>query len=75
MSWKLVAIVLSLVGVVEAQSVRGVIGGVVKDSSGAAVNGAAVTLTNDETGEQRKSKADGNGEFTFALVAPGSLHD
>jgi hypothetical protein len=71
MTWKLLAIVLSLVGAVEAQSVRGVIGGVVKDPSGAAINGAVVTLTNDQNGDQRKTKADGDGQFTFALVAPG----
>jgi len=53
-----------------AQSVRGSVGGVVKDSSGAVVPGARVTLTSVETNRLREASADAKGEFLFTLLAP-----
>ncbi len=71
MTCKLLAIVLSLAGVVEAQTVRGVIGGVVKDPKDAPIADARVTLNNENTGEKRSVTTDLHGQFTFALVSPG----
>ena len=71
MNWKLVSIVTALVIAAQAQTVTGVIGGVVNDQAQAPVMGAQVTLANDETGEHRNTTSDSHGEFTFALVAPG----
>ena len=48
-----------------AQTFRGGITGVVTDSSGAAVAGAAVKATNADTGLQRQTLTSNVGEFTF----------
>src|SRR5258708_12399336 len=47
------------------------IDGRVTDPSGAAVSGAAVELTNVDTGLKRSTVAEGTGLFTFAQVTPG----
>jgi hypothetical protein len=70
-NWKLLSIVIALAIAGHAQTVTGVIGGVVTDPLGAPIRGAAVSLKNDETGEQRTVTAGSQGEFTFAGVAPG----
>jgi len=68
---KLLLVVAAVMISAQAQTVRGVIEGVVSDPQKKPVGGASVTLTNKDTGEQRKITADANGEFTFASVAPG----
>lgn len=55
-----------------AQLTVGHVTGVVKDSSGAIVPGAAVTLTNDGTGISAKVTSTADGVYTFAEVNPGS---
>lgn len=65
----------------QAQSTFGTILGTVKDSTGAVVPGAMVTLTNKGTTSQRAATTDSGGEFTLsnidigtyslAIVAPG----
>jgi hypothetical protein len=47
------------------------IDGRVTDPSGAAISGAAVELTNVDTGLKRSTVAEGTGLFSFAQVAPG----
>jgi hypothetical protein len=54
-----------------AQSTTGAIFGAVVDPTGAAIPGAAVTLTNVHTGEKRTTTTNGNGEYTYAIVNPG----
>jgi len=49
----------------------GEIAGVVTDPQGAAVAGAAVTLTTP-SGQVRESKTDGSGRYRFPLLDPGS---
>ena len=51
-----------------AQSTQGSIFGVVKDSSGAVVPGANVTLTNTEAGVARTTKTNGSGDYEFSDV-------
>ena len=71
--------VLSLIGAValaaaclQAQSVQGVVTGVVADPAGAAVPNAVVTLTNEGTAIAQNSHTGSDGSFRFSLVPPGS---
>jgi hypothetical protein len=46
--------------------------GVVQDTTGAVIPGAAVTLTNVDTGAVRTDESNGAGEYSFNSLAPGS---
>ena len=50
----------------------GTVTGLVKDSTGAAVAGAAVTLTDKMTNESRTTNANDNGTYFFANVVPST---
>jgi hypothetical protein len=63
---------LGLAGSVAAQTATGQISGTVKDSSGAAVPGATVTVSSDLTGLTRTATTDSNGDYVFALLPPGT---
>jgi Carboxypeptidase regulatory-like domain len=54
------------------QTVYGSIAGTVLDSSGAAIPGTTVTLTNLGTSEKRSMVSDAAGAYTFVNVLPGS---
>jgi len=54
-----------------SQNVYGTIAGTVTDSSGAGVGGAALTLTNLDTGEARNQATAAAGTYTFVNVLPG----
>src|SRR5579859_763511 len=54
-----------------SQSTYGSISGVVSDSSGAAVTGATVTLTNSSTGEKRTETSGADGHYTFVNLFQG----
>ncbi len=64
---------LCLAGAVNAfgQIKSGVLTGAVVDATGAAVPGAAVLVTNEETNVTTASTADGDGEFTVPYLAAG----
>src|SRR5580698_5456763 len=66
----LLAIVLSS-SVGWAQSTQGAILGSVKDTSGAVVPGALVTLTNLEEGVTRTTKSDAGGDYQFLNAKAG----
>jgi hypothetical protein len=55
-----------------AQLTVGHVTGVIKDSSGAIVPGATVTLTNEATGISAKVTSTSDGDYTFEQVNPGS---
>jgi hypothetical protein len=55
-----------------AQSLRGSIGGLVSDSSGRPVAGAAVQLSELATGRHRQTISDTAGGFTITLLPPGA---
>lgn len=55
-----------------AQGASGAISGKVMDTSGAAIAGASVTVTSQGTSESREVVADGEGNFTMALLPSGS---
>jgi len=57
---------------VVAQAVSGTILGVVKDSSGAVVPGASVTLVNTGTGLSRTVVSDGKGDYTAPSLPTGN---
>lgn len=54
-----------------AQTADGRLAGVVRDSSGAAVPGATVTVTNDQTGASQSTVSGGDGTFAVTGLAPG----
>ena len=54
-----------------AQTATGQIDGTVKDTTGAVVPGAAVTIKSELTGLTRTATADAKGNFSFALLPPG----
>ncbi len=54
------------------QAVSGTILGTVRDSSGAAMPGASVTLTNTSTGLTRAVITDPNGEYTAPMLPTGT---
>lgn len=55
-----------------AQIDTGSVVGVVKDSSGAAIPGATVTLKNLATGVTRAVETNASGEYLFAAIIPGT---
>lgn len=55
-----------------AQSTTGTIVGTVMDPNGALVGGADVTVVRSETGESRHVGTNGQGDFTFQLLKPGT---
>jgi Carboxypeptidase regulatory-like domain/TonB dependent receptor len=57
---------LTTLAQVDTTSLRGI----VRDSSGAVVPGAQVTITNGATGHQLTTKANGAGEYSFVQIAP-----
>jgi hypothetical protein len=57
-----------------AQAVTGTILGIVKDSSGALVPGATVTLLNTRTGFSRSVVTDSHGEYTAPSVPTGAYN-
>ena len=56
-----------------AQASTGAISGTVTDSTGAAVSGAAVTITNQETGVARTFKTNGEGFYSAEGLAAGDF--
>jgi hypothetical protein len=57
---------------VYAQQITGAVTGTVLDSSGAAVVGASVTLTNTGTAFAQTTNTDASGNFQFLLLQPGT---
>src|SRR5688500_16756209 len=59
------------VACVSAQSERGVLFGVVRDSTGALMASADIVLVNRSTGLSREMKSDGRGLYYFTQLPPG----
>jgi hypothetical protein len=72
--WSVLLVVLSTFLSLSAfaQLTVGHVTGNVKDSTGAIVPGATVTLTNEGTGIAAKATSTSSGDYTFAQVNPGS---
>ncbi len=62
-----------LAGVASAQGeTTSAIVGQVTDSTGAAIPGAGVTITNEQTAARRTAKTDAGGRFSFPQLIPGT---
>ncbi len=55
-----------------AQGVNGSIAGSVADSSGSAISGAMVKLISENTGAMQTLTTNGEGNFVFSAVLPGT---
>ena len=55
-----------------AQTSKGILSGVVRDSTGASIPGAAITITNTETGEARKATSESTGAYRIDSVTAGT---
>ena len=55
-----------------AQTSRGAVTGIVADSTGAVISGAAVSLTNTQTGVTRSTVSNGEGAYRFDAVDLGT---
>src|SRR5438874_2750781 len=75
LSVAIAAVAISIaVPVAQAQTAAStaIFSGLVSDSSGARVAGATVTISSLEKGITRTFKTDAEGNFSFALLPPGS---
>ena len=68
----LLVLAFLLPSAVRAQIDTGTIVGVVRDSSGASIPGATLTLKNLATGVTRTVEANGSGEYLFGAIIPGT---
>ena len=66
------ALVIFSVPAVLAQDYRATVQGTITDSSGALAPGAKVTLLNGNTGIARIQSSNGQGQYRFGLVEPGT---
>ncbi len=69
--WFVLFLVLALSGICVAQSESATLSGRVSDSSGAAVVGANVVLTNTQNNSEQRTKTNSDGLYVFAGVRPG----
>src|SRR5262245_3843181 len=65
-------VILALSAVGHAQTDQGKVSGTVRDSSGAFVSGATVTVKNEKTGEQRTAVSTEAGVFLVANLKPST---
>src|SRR4051794_13089308 len=63
-------LILTLAGVAQTSSSR--IGGTVTDATGAALNGATITVRNQSTNEERSTKTADNGSFAVVSLPPAT---
>jgi hypothetical protein len=67
-----ICVAVLFTGTARAQQTSGSIVGLVTDHSGAVVAGAAVTLTNVDTGDLRTATTNGAGDYEFVNLIPGN---
>jgi hypothetical protein len=72
LSLLLAVIALSRPGITSAQVVGATISGTVRDTSGAAIPQAAITVHNLETGAERKVSSDGEGHYSAPSLPVGA---
>ncbi len=62
----------AFVGSAIAQTSKGILSGVVRDATGAAVPGATVTVTDQDTGETRTVTSEATGAYRIDAISPGN---
>ncbi|MGH9588364.1 MAG: carboxypeptidase-like regulatory domain-containing protein, partial [Acidobacteriaceae bacterium] len=72
LAYSLLAVLLSIPLGLHAQQYSGTINGTVTDTTGAAIPGATVRVTNTGTQAKVTQQSNGAGEFTFAQMAIGT---
>ena len=70
--WFVLVFVIGLSGLCLAQSESATLSGRVSDSSGAAIAGADVVLTNTQNNSEQRTKTNNDGLYVFAGVHPGT---
>ncbi len=60
-----------MVGAAAAQTSKGILAGVVRDTSGAGIPAANVTVTNQGTNETRSVKSEETGSYRIDAISPG----
>jgi hypothetical protein len=68
----LVCLLLLATATLRAQQTSGSAVGTVTDNTGAVVSGAAVTLTDVDTGDRRTATTNSNGDYQFVNLIPGN---
>jgi outer membrane receptor protein involved in Fe transport len=63
--------VLAMVGIGVAQSSKGILAGTVRDSTGAVISNAKVTITSQDTGETRTLMTSSLGSYRVDAINPG----
>jgi hypothetical protein len=69
--WSTLVLALGLAGMARGQVVGAFLTGTVKDPSGAALSGAAITVRNVETGAERRLATDSAGRYSAPSIAVG----
>ena len=67
----LLTIVLAITGLAVAQTSKGILAGVVRDPTGAAIGNATVTVTSQDTGETRTLTTSALGAYRVEGINPG----
>lgn len=69
----LLFVIILIMSITVKAQISATITGMVHDSSGAVISGVQVILKNGNTGEERKSLANGEGYYAFAAVQSGKF--
>jgi hypothetical protein len=70
--WLLIPVLALSFTIASAQQLTATLSGIAMDQTDAHIPGAAVTVTNDATGDVRDSKADSSGFFSVTALIPGT---
>src|SRR5947207_9402889 len=70
-SVKILILSVALIGNLSAQVPTGMIAGVVRDPSGAAIAGAQLTVVSRDTNLARRATTSEHGDYSFSALVPG----